>query len=200
MTRLLYVSPHLDDVVFSCAGRLHRDVSAGDQVTVVTVCTADQAERSREDVTALTSLGCLWIHLGLPDGADRPETTLFGSPGRFVEAAAQALGPVVRAADRVIGPLGVGGHVDHMATFEALERLGGVSCWYVDLPYAQVPGAVEARVRSTGTLMIELPSCVSDPLIRARTMAYYASQSFFWPAVAQEERFFARQPHDAIGH
>lgn len=200
MTRILYVSPHLDDVAFSCAGRVQKDVSLGHEVTVISVCTADQEQRICEDAAAMTSLGCLWTHLGLPDGADRPGATLFGPPGRFVDAIAQALGPHIGTADRVIGPLGVGGHVDHIGTFKALQLLGGASGWYVDLPYGQVPGAVEARVRSTGLQMTELAPFLADPSVRARAVACYASQSFFWPVVAETERFFAARPQPPIGH
>ena len=34
----IYLSPHLDDVVFSCGGAVARGVQAGQRVLVVTVC------------------------------------------------------------------------------------------------------------------------------------------------------------------
>lgn len=42
MTRHLYLSPHLDDAVLSCGGRIARDVREGAQVEILTVFAGDE--------------------------------------------------------------------------------------------------------------------------------------------------------------
>ncbi len=37
----IYLSPHLDDVVFSCGGQLYHQTQAGSRVVVVTICTGN---------------------------------------------------------------------------------------------------------------------------------------------------------------
>jgi LmbE family N-acetylglucosaminyl deacetylase len=91
----IYLSPHPDDVVFSCGGMIHRQVETGSRVVVVTFCTGDPpsgplsdyaqslherwypaartlaadivATRRREDLAALDTLGAQAVHLDLPD-------------------------------------------------------------------------------------------------------------------------------------
>jgi len=93
----IYLSPHLDDAVFSCGGMIHRHIHSGGRVVVVTVCTGDpppgpisdyaeslhqrwQAEehaaaapaevvrrRRSEDLDALAALGAQAVHLDIPD-------------------------------------------------------------------------------------------------------------------------------------
>ena len=98
----IFLSPHLDDAVFSCGGAIHRQVQAGGRVVVVTVCTGDpppgpisdfaeslherwQLEahapaapselvrtRRNEDLDALAALGAQAVHLDVPDCIYRP--------------------------------------------------------------------------------------------------------------------------------
>jgi LmbE family N-acetylglucosaminyl deacetylase len=93
----IYLSPHLDDAVFSCGGMIHRHIVSGGRVVVVTVCTGDpppgpisdfaeslhqrwQADahtpaapaevvrrRRNEDLDALAALGAQAVHLDVPD-------------------------------------------------------------------------------------------------------------------------------------
>ena len=88
--KLIFLSPHLDDAVYSCGGLIHSRLKHGDTVEVWTVCTADPpgttlspfaqllharwgenhnpiAVRRQEDQTALKSLNCPWRHLGFLD-------------------------------------------------------------------------------------------------------------------------------------
>ncbi len=89
----IYLSPHLDDAVFSCGGRMHREVGEGLSVLIATVATApaparmsryaarfhrraglgaDAMERRREeDREAARRLGAETLHLGLPDAIYR---------------------------------------------------------------------------------------------------------------------------------
>jgi len=91
----IYLSPHSDDVVFSCGGMIHRQVQTGARVVVVTVCIGDPPSgplsdfaqslherwrgqtgslpadmlttRRREDLAALDKLGAQAVHLDVPD-------------------------------------------------------------------------------------------------------------------------------------
>lgn len=90
----IYLSPHLDDAVFSCGGRIALQVRAGMGVWVVTVCTGSAggslsefaralheywglaetdapAARREEDRAALALLGATPIHWEFPDGIYR---------------------------------------------------------------------------------------------------------------------------------
>ncbi len=93
----VYLSPHLDDVVLSCGGMMHRQAQVGERVVVVTVCAGDPpsgplsefaaelharwaedvtpppspahavAKRRAEDLAALDRLGAQAIHFTVPD-------------------------------------------------------------------------------------------------------------------------------------
>ncbi len=89
----IYLSPHLDDAVFSCGGRIRREVDNGLTVLVATVATADAPaapsplaerfhhraglappatpERRAEDRAAAAELGAELLHLGLADAVYR---------------------------------------------------------------------------------------------------------------------------------
>jgi LmbE family N-acetylglucosaminyl deacetylase len=89
----IYLSPHLDDAVFSCGGRIHEEVQAGLSVLIATVTTApapaqlsrlaerfhrraglgaDGLERRcNEDLEAARRLGAETLHLGLADAIYR---------------------------------------------------------------------------------------------------------------------------------
>ena len=98
MTRVLALSPHLDDAVFSAGGTLARLAAAGAQVTVATVFTATVPDpqgfalacqldkglgpevdymglRRAEDVRACTRLGAKAIHLPFPEAPHRGYTS-----------------------------------------------------------------------------------------------------------------------------
>lgn len=86
-----YLSPHLDDAVFSCGGQIHRANQAGESVCVVSIFTADEpssemltydarclhllwglltgvyAERRSEDAKACHQLSATALHLGFKD-------------------------------------------------------------------------------------------------------------------------------------
>ncbi len=97
----IYLSPHLDDAVFSCGGLIWEQVRRGDPVEVWTICAGDPpagelssfaqslharweageapiATRRAEDVRACTYLGAGFRHFSLPDCIYRrhPDTGL----------------------------------------------------------------------------------------------------------------------------
>ncbi|OGO16177.1 MAG: hypothetical protein A2Z14_13890 [Chloroflexi bacterium RBG_16_48_8] len=96
-----YISPHLDDAIFSCGGVIYQQTSCGEEVVVVTVCGGAPPEvhpshyarqlherwgteesavdvRKEEDRRACALLGAQVVHLPIPDAIYR--TSKKGEP------------------------------------------------------------------------------------------------------------------------
>jgi len=94
MVRHIFLSPHLDDAIFSCGGLIAHQAGLGAGVTVMTLCAGDPqpgqlsplaeglharwgnsvapvAVRRAEDRIACGRLGASVVHLGLPDAVYR---------------------------------------------------------------------------------------------------------------------------------
>lgn len=180
MTVALFLSPHLDDAILSCAGRILHHVERSDRVVVLTVFShadpsheAGWAARRREDEVAAARLGATTRWLGLPDAPFRDPAyrsfdleALCGplAPGDASWRArlTAALHDEVAALDPawVYTPLGVGDHVDHRLVLEACvagpsPRRLELRC-YEDHPYALVEHAVRRRLDALGL-------CTDDP-------------------------------------
>ncbi len=131
MERVLAVSPHLDDAVFSCGGTLARLAAGGAAVTMATVFTRTapgragaggidvMAVRRAEDRTAAARLGAdRAVHLDFPDAPHRG----YGGPGALLRPRLRADRIVADVADDLLEliaglrpdlllvPQGVGGH------------------------------------------------------------------------------------------
>jgi LmbE family N-acetylglucosaminyl deacetylase len=115
MARHLYLSPHLDDAVFSCGGLIFQQSKQGDEVHIVTICAGqtpleglsefakelharwegDESPvqlRRREDRQACTRIGASYQHLEIQDAVYRKD------------AEGQHLYPTVES---IFGPLAV---------------------------------------------------------------------------------------------
>jgi LmbE family N-acetylglucosaminyl deacetylase len=162
---LVYLSPHLDDAVLSCAGSLVAERRRGRRALVATLFTegdAGYAARREEDARALELLGADGLWAGLRDAPFRSARyrsfsgiVLDRDPlDAAVEEKADAwLARVLeRAAPRrLLAPLAVGGHVDHRLAYAVAARATGPERWfYEDRPYALVRGQVERRLRELG--------------------------------------------------
>lgn len=170
--RVLYISPHLDDVVWSCPGDVMRTVAAGGTVVVATVFTwsdrsAGEETRKAEDQRAVQTLGAGVRHLDLVDAPWRSPWWLTDECGfadlmcgplddALVTEVTQALAVVCAELrpDRIVAPLGVGQHVDHRTVFEAAVELSAMTEvrveFYEDRPYSFVDEAVAVRLRQLG--------------------------------------------------
>jgi LmbE family N-acetylglucosaminyl deacetylase len=193
---VFFVSPHLDDAVFSCGALLAR-LAETCPVTVLTVFTSAAspprwgmaarsqlralggidaethfAERRAEDIAVLEEAGARWVHLGYRDALfRRVREAPAGAPGggraayptfRFhagrgrVARSDQGLAAEVGAriaeamgasgAKTVFGPLGIGRHVDHVVTRDAVAGLGLRAVYFSDFPYSQTAAADEGFV------------------------------------------------------
>ena len=117
MPNAVYLSPHLDDAVFSCGGLIARQVEQDQSVTVLTIFAGDPpagpytdyAEelherwgladapvegRRREDLEACRTLGAAAMHLAVPEAIYRQATS-----GRPLYASEQAIFDQIQPAD-----------------------------------------------------------------------------------------------------
>jgi len=161
----LAVSPHLDDAVFSAGGTLAALADAGWRVVVATVFTANVQKPDGFALACQLDKGLPpdVDYMALRRGEDRAACAIIGAepahlplleaPHRRYGSAAELFGPV-RAGDdppiaqlvvrlvatlrpqRILGPQAIGGHVDHVLTRRALERLGHRWESWADWPYA----------------------------------------------------------------
>jgi LmbE family N-acetylglucosaminyl deacetylase len=177
----LAVSPHLDDAVFSAGGTLAALADTGWRVVVATVFTAN-VERPKGFALACQldkGLAADVDYMALRRAEDRAACAIIGAepahlplveaPHRGYASAAELFG-AVRAGDdppvapllarlierlrpqRILGPQAIGGHVDHVLTRRALERLGQPWESWADWPYADrsppsAPGHAVDRAR-----------------------------------------------------
>lgn len=163
----VYVSPHLDDAVFSCAAGIVARRAAGTRVVVITVFSAGDPDRNVEDIAALKSVGVEAVHLGLKDAPERlgvapsfrglvlDATTERALVDRVAERMMEQLRRV--SPSEVWWPLGVGGHVDHRTVFEA-SRAWPRPRYYEERPYAFVPALLARRLNELGALGLPMPT------------------------------------------
>ncbi len=149
---LVAVSPHLDDAAFSAGGTLARHVREGGRVTIVTCFTGNVAAptgfalacqldkglpadidymalRRAEDERACAAIGATPVHLPFLEAPHRgydSAPALFGPrlPGDdLADRLAPVLAELVADAALILGPLGIGDHVDHHIVRAALTRV-----------------------------------------------------------------------------
>ena len=202
--RVLAVSPHLDDAVFSVGASLARLVDAGHDVTVVTCFTASvvgptgfalacqtdkgltpdvdyMALRRAEDRAATAVLGVDPVHLPLREA---PHRGYDSAPALFAGVrAGDVAWQDVRAAldahtaDLWLAPQGLGGHVDHLQVVRAVAALDRPTLWWRDAPYAlRSPDAAPSPDLPPGLREVALPE---DRGRRGDACACYATQLGF---------------------
>jgi len=141
----VYLSPHLDDAVYSCGGLISRQVGQGDAVLVITVCAGDPpgplstfarelharwkldrdpvAHRRQEDIAACAALGAEPIHGTIPDAVYRLDEE--GTPYYPDEAA--IFGGLCQQEERLVAGLAawLDVHIDSDAVLYVPLGLGG---------------------------------------------------------------------------
>src|SRR3954470_14139520 len=154
---VLYVSPHADDVAFSAAAQLARDVAGGARGTVVTLFEPPEAERRAEDEAFARAFGATLLRGEWPDAIVRRRR--YRSPAQLFAPLRRDEAPLVEAVRallqarvdggcrRVVAPLGVGGHVDHQVAHAACRALVGADvAYYEDTPYVLTPFQLPRRL------------------------------------------------------
>jgi len=214
--RILAISPHLDDAVLSAGARLHDLAADGHEVVVMTLFAGFPSPpysplarelhqlwglgedpvgaRRREDEAALAQLGATARHAGFLDAVYRPGRSGWQATDECADdalvraqlalAIRDALTP---APDLVLTAAGIGGHIDHVLTRDAVlaecrDAAVPVDLWQ-DLPYAGTASAVPALAPGV-RLAAGRPVVASEAAWRAKTAAVrcYASQlGMLWP-------------------
>jgi LmbE family N-acetylglucosaminyl deacetylase len=212
MTVALFLSPHLDDAVLSCAGRIQRHVARGERVVLLTVFShADSddasgwAARRREDERAASLLGAEPRWLGMVDAPFRDAAyagfdfdVLSGphAPGDDVwrERVADRLREEIEALrpTTIYAPLGVGDHVDHRLVFEAAAALHPAPRFYEDHPYALVRHAVRRRLDALGLALADDPTPPPSSAEYLEALADAPYIHHYLPPGPARERCFAR--------
>jgi len=160
----LFISPHLDDAVFSCAGAIQRELAVGNRAVIATLFShgsREHATRRSEDRAAAAMLGAEPVHLGLRDAPWRHryyqgfrEIVLGAAPGDSAEPVVAALTRCIESQrpSVIYAPLAVGTHIDHRLAFEAARAVtAGTPTWfYEDRPYVLADGAAELRLQGLG--------------------------------------------------
>jgi LmbE family N-acetylglucosaminyl deacetylase len=155
--KVLYVSPHPDDVAFSAAARMASDRAAGRDLTLLTLFAPDDEARAVEDRAFAQLAGARLLAGGFRDAplrGLRKLRQLFGPLDdeplvEGVRAKLQSL--VAEGHERVVAPLGIGGHVDHQLAYEAARRLRDAEVlFYEDAPYVFMPHQLGRRLDDLG--------------------------------------------------
>jgi LmbE family N-acetylglucosaminyl deacetylase len=196
----LYLAPHLDDAILSCAGRILQETAGGKRVVVATLFTHADAERAAlyrrrrdEDRRAVAPLGAVALHAGLNDAPYRRSCyssfrdIVLGSHPADGEDEAKAQLVIERlmrdcAAANVYCPLGVGTHIDHRLTYQAATRAAGAErlIFYEDRPYVFVRGQLAMRLAELSLVSdVAMPSPAEflDSFRRAHYVRTYLDES-----------------------
>jgi LmbE family N-acetylglucosaminyl deacetylase len=184
----VYISPHMDDAVYSCGGQIAQQREQGRRVLVVTLfgngqdseqgtgVFGDIAQRKLEERAALTRLDVDFIWLNYPDMLMREKSLseLSRLLVPFARLGPSELGAQLGAALHVICarllapagrayfPFAVGAHPDHRLTFEVGRELssntGFAITFYEDVPYAQVAAQRDERLHHLGIVAATAPA------------------------------------------
>lgn len=168
MANVLFLSPHLDDAVFSCALQILRTSEQGLQPLVATVFSHGKAGaggvdshagRREEDRSALALLGAQPEWLGLLDAPWRNafyhsfQHIVLGTAAGDEHTAAEAGSAIKSLLKRIrpvalYCPLAIGTHIDHRHVFNAVRqwRLKLPVHYYEDRPYAYIRHHAEMRL------------------------------------------------------
>lgn len=188
---VFFISPHLDDVALSCPkaiSALNRQGFAIKTVTIFSQSTHPHVagrrawekvsydDRKREDLAASKLLNAQAIHLDFLDAPYREEKLnsfnklISTDPKLYPEVIANVtkrLETLVNehAPLKIFCPLGIGWHIDHLITFEAIQKLreslkGKKEIefyFYEDRPYAFISGSYRLRLAEIGTFSANQP-------------------------------------------
>lgn len=152
-----------------------------------------EAVRREEDIEACQILGADYVHWSIPDCVYRmnPMTNqpLYPTWEDVITAVHPAESSLIQelanqftnlpAANRIVAPLGVGNHADHLVVQQAAEICFGPKLWYFeDYPYVQEDGALTAVIpaNTLGWQSFTFPLQRDNIIAKANAIAAYKSQ------------------------
>lgn len=159
MEKIVYISPHLDDVILSCGSTIAEQCQNGNLVTIATIFSSGNAKsnhstRRENDINACKEIGASHRHLGYIDAPFRTKkyfsfSTLLYHHGYptdtpLLNDITKNIIQLIKSDhfDKCYFPLGVGGHIDHnLAFYAGLKILDLNTCaclFYEDFPYNQI--------------------------------------------------------------
>jgi len=213
---LIYISPHLDDAIFSCGGLIFEQVRSGIKVEIWTITagipdpynlsefaqmlhkrwgveTEATSTRLAEDLKACKLVGAIPTHLNWFDciyrfnnNADalikedddlftvNPEKALVNEIGKY-------LVKHIPEDAQIITPIGLGGHIDHRLSYQAVKTSGLDALFYADYPYVTYDFKNNPQLETTH--WSRLPHVISEDGLKAwqkAVLAYSSQLSTFW--------------------
>ncbi len=161
---------------------------------------APASVRRAEDLIATGRLGALARHFDVPDAIYRKtpegvplypdEAAIFGrlhpEDAELVERLGRLLSQACDSTCQVLCPLAIGGHVDHVLTRQAAERMALGLWYYRDMPYDSRGGTLPegCAIPEGGERIV--PLAPEEIEAWASAVAEYRSQlSTFWTETAQ---------------
>ncbi len=159
----LFVSPHADDVLLSCPGRVRTEVERGRRVLVLALF--EPNEGGEEIAAAVRRLGAEYVAAGLPPVGERraefaPDSSVTERGPEDEDVVIAAAHLLAEAGSRmqavhIHAPLGLGASVDHDIAYDASVRAFATEAGrnlflYEERPEAFVPGAVHTRLALLG--------------------------------------------------
>ncbi|MCP2262622.1 N-acetylglucosaminyl deacetylase, LmbE family [Streptoalloteichus tenebrarius] len=157
---LLLLSPHPDDIAYSCGGLVASGLGAAEATlltvfgrsewTVSPLLASAGAEvvskvRIEEDRRYCAARGIVHTHLDFPDASlrgydDEGELLAATRDDPLTDEVVDAVTAAVRSAspDLVLAPAAMGDHIDHLIVHEAARRLDAEyrTLYYEDIPYS----------------------------------------------------------------
>lgn len=212
--REVFLSPHADDAVWSCGGRIAALVAAERSVLLVTCFDGDMSPepglivepwrqalrptlRRCEDLLAARALGVERVSLGLTEAGLRHGPSSFvyssleavlGLPAAadkpLVTRLAEVLLPWLREGDRLHIPVAASNHVDHVLVRRAAESLR-LPCLSDYYEEFPYPPAPVSRRLSPVVIPVELEPWVCSGLrYRSQVRALFGGEARFREALA----------------
>ncbi|MBA3451842.1 MAG: PIG-L family deacetylase [Deltaproteobacteria bacterium] len=198
---VLVVSPHLDDAVLSIGASIAAWTAAGARVVIASVYTtgpalaeiapsmrkfADYEQRRAEDAEACTIVGAEVRRLDQIERAFRKPYlsgwSFFATPaGRSgfatLGSVTEALAPLAELApDRILVPLGVGNHIDHVETLIATTDWAHARGWLDRVSFYEDFYALSGTMRRRHFVAaLRVWRHRESPLLRARRLAVILS-------------------------
>ncbi len=171
MKKILYISPHLDDVILSCGSTIAEQCKNGNLVTVATIFSSgndksNHSTRRENDINAIKKIGASHRHLCYIDAPFRSEKYFSFSTLLYYHdypTELSLLNNIIKniiqviksnSFDKCYFPLGIGGHIDHnLAFYTGLNILDLNVCeclFYEDFPYNQIGNWNNIRKQQCG--------------------------------------------------